>query len=76
MKIMARACGHTHLNELALDDLVTWKEDMARCLRASPTAGSAASERYRPFAPYPVTKARSFFANSLFAAGISGTVPR
>ncbi|CAI8031023.1 Archaeal-type glutamate synthase [NADPH] [Geodia barretti] len=30
MKIMARACGHSHLNKLALDDLVTWKEDMAR----------------------------------------------
>ena len=30
MKIMARACGHTHLSELGLDDLVTWKEDMAR----------------------------------------------
>ena len=30
MKILARACGHTHLNQLSLDDLVTWKEDMAR----------------------------------------------
>ena len=30
MKIMARACGHTHLSALAPDDLVTWKEDMAR----------------------------------------------
>jgi glutamate synthase domain-containing protein 2 len=30
MKIMARACGHTHLNELSIDDLVTWKEDVAR----------------------------------------------
>ena len=30
MKIMARACGHTHLNQLALDDLETWKEDMSR----------------------------------------------
>ncbi len=30
MKILARACGHTHLDQLALDDLVTWKEDMAR----------------------------------------------
>ena len=29
MKILARACGHTHLNQLTLDDLVTWKEDMA-----------------------------------------------
>ncbi len=30
MKILTRACGHTHLNQLSLDDLVTWKEDMAR----------------------------------------------
>jgi glutamate synthase domain-containing protein 2 len=30
MKILARACGHTHLNELCVDDLVTWKQDMAR----------------------------------------------
>ena len=30
MKILARACGHRHLNELCLDDLVTWKEEMAR----------------------------------------------
>ena len=30
MKILARACGHSHLNQLSLDDLVTWKEDMAR----------------------------------------------
>ena len=30
MKILARACGHTHLNQLSIDDLVTWKEDMTR----------------------------------------------
>jgi len=30
MKILARACGHSHLNQLSVDDLVTWKEDMAR----------------------------------------------
>jgi len=30
MKILARACGHTHLNQLCVDDLVTWKEDMAK----------------------------------------------
>ncbi len=30
MKILARACGHTHLNQLSADDLVTWKEDMSR----------------------------------------------
>jgi glutamate synthase domain-containing protein 2 len=30
MKTLARACGHTHLNQLSLDDLTTWKEPMAR----------------------------------------------
>jgi phenylpropionate dioxygenase-like ring-hydroxylating dioxygenase large terminal subunit len=30
MKILARACGHHHLNQLDLNDLVTWKEDMSR----------------------------------------------
>jgi glutamate synthase domain-containing protein 2 len=30
MKILARACGHDHLNQLSADDLVTWKEDMSR----------------------------------------------
>ncbi len=30
MKILARACGHRNLSEFCLDDLVTWKEDMAR----------------------------------------------
>ncbi len=30
MKVMARACGRRHLKDFALDDLVTWKEDMAR----------------------------------------------
>jgi nitrite reductase/ring-hydroxylating ferredoxin subunit len=30
MKILARACGHTHLNQFELDDLTTWKEEMAR----------------------------------------------
>ncbi len=30
MKVMARACGRRHLSEFAVDDLVTWKEEMAR----------------------------------------------
>ena len=30
MKILARACGHTHLNQLTRDNLTTWKEEMAR----------------------------------------------
>ena len=29
MKVMARACGHGHLNEFQLNDLTTWKQDMA-----------------------------------------------
>ena len=30
MQILARACGHRHLNQFSREDLVTWKEDMAR----------------------------------------------
>lgn len=29
MQVLARACGHSHLNRLALDDLSTWKKDMS-----------------------------------------------
>ncbi len=29
MQVMARACGHTHLNQFSLDDLTTWHRDMA-----------------------------------------------
>ena len=29
MKILARACGHDHLNRFCLDDLMTWKRDTA-----------------------------------------------
>ena len=29
MQIMARACGHTHLNQFNADDITTWKKDMA-----------------------------------------------
>jgi len=29
MKILARACGHGHLNEFSVDDLTTWKKNMA-----------------------------------------------
>ena len=29
MAVMARACGHTHLNQFCPDDLTTWKRDMA-----------------------------------------------
>jgi glutamate synthase domain-containing protein 2/nitrite reductase/ring-hydroxylating ferredoxin subunit len=40
MKILARACGHTHLNQLSLDDLTTWKEEMSR-LSGVPFGGVA-----------------------------------
>ncbi len=29
MKLLARACGHDHLNQLRVDDLTTWKRDVA-----------------------------------------------
>jgi len=30
MKVLARACGHSHINQFNRDDLVTWKHDMHR----------------------------------------------
>ncbi|MEJ2085873.1 MAG: glutamate synthase-related protein [Acidobacteriota bacterium] len=29
VKLLARACGHTHLNQFRQDDLTTWKRDIA-----------------------------------------------
>jgi glutamate synthase domain-containing protein 2 len=29
MKILARGCGHDHLNKFSLDDLTSWKKEMA-----------------------------------------------
>lgn len=29
MKVMARACGHNHLNQFNQNDITTWKKDMA-----------------------------------------------
>ena len=29
MKILARACGHDHLNKLSINDLITWKKEMS-----------------------------------------------
>lgn len=29
MQVLARACGHSHLNQFAPDDLTTWKRDIA-----------------------------------------------
>jgi glutamate synthase domain-containing protein 2/nitrite reductase/ring-hydroxylating ferredoxin subunit len=28
MRVMARACGHRHLNQFSVDDLTTWKREM------------------------------------------------
>ena len=30
MQVLARACGHTHLNQFSADDIVTWKYEMSR----------------------------------------------
>ncbi|MEK9628025.1 MAG: glutamate synthase-related protein [Nitrospinota bacterium] len=38
MKVLNRACGHTHLNEFNLNDLTTWKKEMAE-LAGVPFAG-------------------------------------
>ena len=29
MKVMARACGHHHLDQFVLDDLASWKREVA-----------------------------------------------
>ena len=29
MQVMARACGHRHLDQFCIDDLTTWKREMA-----------------------------------------------
>jgi hypothetical protein len=29
MKVMARACGHDHLNKFNQNDITTWKKDIA-----------------------------------------------
>ncbi|MEM7030221.1 MAG: glutamate synthase-related protein [Chloroflexota bacterium] len=29
MQVLARACGHSHLNQFSVDDLTTWKRDVA-----------------------------------------------
>ncbi|MBT6718438.1 MAG: Rieske 2Fe-2S domain-containing protein [Nitrospina sp.] len=38
MKVLSRACGHSHLNEFNLNDLSTWKKEMAE-LAGIPFAG-------------------------------------
>jgi glutamate synthase domain-containing protein 2 len=29
MRVMARACGHSHLNQFNAEDITTWKKEMA-----------------------------------------------
>ena len=29
MQVMARACGHDHLSKFCIDDLTTWKKEIA-----------------------------------------------
>jgi hypothetical protein len=29
MQVLARACGHAHLSQFAIEDLTTWKRDIA-----------------------------------------------
>jgi glutamate synthase domain-containing protein 2 len=38
MQVMARACGHDHLNQFCMDDLSTWKREMTD-LSGIPYAG-------------------------------------
>lgn len=38
MQVLARACGHTHLNHFSIDDLTTWKREVA-CLTGVKYAG-------------------------------------
>ena len=38
MKVMARACGHHHLNQFNVNDITTWKKEMAE-LAGIPFAG-------------------------------------
>ena len=33
MEVMARACGHTHLNQFSQRDITTWKKPMAELAR-------------------------------------------
>ena len=64
MKIMARACGHSHLNQLSHPTISRPGKRTWHASPASPTAASAGEGRYR------------YLANALLAAGISSTVPR
>lgn len=45
MKVMARACAHTHLNQFAAKDIATWKRDMADLAGIS-YCGAGRSDRH------------------------------
>ena len=40
MQVLARACGHVHLNQFSVEDLTTWKKDIAS-LAGIPYSGVA-----------------------------------
>ena len=48
MRVMARACGHDHLSKFSIDDLTTWKPEMA-ALSGVAFGGAA------PLAPSPTS---------------------
>ncbi|HPM84045.1 MAG TPA: glutamate synthase-related protein [Candidatus Anammoximicrobium sp.] len=58
IKVMARACGHTHLNQFNVNDLATWKREMAELTGIpyagvgwSPTQPAATSPTIHPSQP-------------------------
>ncbi len=47
MKVMARACGHEHLNQFNRDDLATWKQEMAMLSGVKYSGFSPLTDPYR-----------------------------
>ena len=47
MKILARACGHTHLSQFNMNDLTTWKREIA-CLSGVRYAGVGGPDYLKP----------------------------
>ena len=45
MQVMARACGHDHLNQFNIGDLTSWKKEMAE-LAGIPFAGPATTHSF------------------------------
>ena len=52
MKVMARACGHTHLNQFNQNDITTWKREMADSDRHQVCRGRVATTRNKCFINY------------------------